>query len=230
MCILRSLCIRHYIVPLHFLRKRIIYLSEQSSGLLHQRTLTYFVRGNITVRLTSCLTGLDSAILLNWSYIFPLRKCKDSKWSSLVEGDEQLDRPIHGQTIVTDMFYNTGARASKTWRLWHHGFDSRIREPFLFATPLSRQICHRCKFCLGRDQEQTSGQAKDFQVEQERWQRVHLHRDSRKGHRSYQVWGGERVHPSEDGLLLGRDAHVQAALQVSFWHRSSSINDGPYYN
>ena len=37
-------------------------------GYLKQRTLTYFVRGNITVRLTSCLTGLDSAVLLNWSY------------------------------------------------------------------------------------------------------------------------------------------------------------------
>ena len=33
----------------------------------HQRTLTYFVRGNITVWLTSCLTGLDSAVLLNWN-------------------------------------------------------------------------------------------------------------------------------------------------------------------
>ena len=33
-----------------------------------QRTLTYFVGGNITVFLTSCLTGLDSAVLLNWSY------------------------------------------------------------------------------------------------------------------------------------------------------------------
>ena len=32
---------------------------------LEQRTLTYFVRGNITVWLTSCLTGLDSAVLLN---------------------------------------------------------------------------------------------------------------------------------------------------------------------
>ena len=30
-----------------------------------QRTLTYFVRGNITEWLTSCLTGLDSAVLLN---------------------------------------------------------------------------------------------------------------------------------------------------------------------
>ena len=30
-----------------------------------QRTLTYFVRGNITVWLTSCLTGLDSAVWLN---------------------------------------------------------------------------------------------------------------------------------------------------------------------
>ena len=27
-----------------------------------QRTLTYFVRENITVLLTSCLTGLDSAV------------------------------------------------------------------------------------------------------------------------------------------------------------------------
>ena len=34
----------------------------------NQRTLTYFVRGNITVQLTSCLTGLDSAVLLNWNY------------------------------------------------------------------------------------------------------------------------------------------------------------------
>ena len=30
-----------------------------------QRTLTYFVRGNITVWLTSCLIGLDSAVWLN---------------------------------------------------------------------------------------------------------------------------------------------------------------------
>ena len=29
-----------------------------------QRTLTYFVRGSITVRLTSNLTGFDSAVLL----------------------------------------------------------------------------------------------------------------------------------------------------------------------
>ena len=33
-----------------------------------QRTLTYVVRGNIIVRLTSCLTGLESAVLLNWNY------------------------------------------------------------------------------------------------------------------------------------------------------------------
>ena len=30
---------------------------------LDQRTLTYFARGSITVHLTSCLTGLDSAAL-----------------------------------------------------------------------------------------------------------------------------------------------------------------------
>ena len=33
-----------------------------------QRTLSYFVRGNNTVQLTSCLIGLDSAVLLNWNY------------------------------------------------------------------------------------------------------------------------------------------------------------------
>ena len=38
-----------------------VYIVELST----QRTLTYFVRGNITVPLTSCLTGLDSAVLLN---------------------------------------------------------------------------------------------------------------------------------------------------------------------
>ena len=31
---------------------------------LSQRTLTYFVRGSITVQLTSYLTGYDSAALL----------------------------------------------------------------------------------------------------------------------------------------------------------------------
>ena len=30
----------------------------------HQRTLTYFIRGSITVRVSSCLTGKDSAVLL----------------------------------------------------------------------------------------------------------------------------------------------------------------------
>ena len=35
---------------------------------IDQRTLTYLVRGNITVCLTSCFTGLDSAVWLNWNY------------------------------------------------------------------------------------------------------------------------------------------------------------------
>ena len=34
------------------------------TGDLRQRTLIYFVRGSITVLLTSCLTGLDSVSLL----------------------------------------------------------------------------------------------------------------------------------------------------------------------
>ena len=34
-----------------------------------QRTLTYFVRGSITVRLTSCLTGYNSAALLVFNLI-----------------------------------------------------------------------------------------------------------------------------------------------------------------
>ena len=33
------------------------FLLVSSNGRSNQRTLTYFVRGNITVRLTSCLTG-----------------------------------------------------------------------------------------------------------------------------------------------------------------------------
>ena len=32
-----------------------------------QRTLTHFVRESITVRLTYCLTGFDSAVLLDWT-------------------------------------------------------------------------------------------------------------------------------------------------------------------
>ena len=36
---------------------------------LNQRTLTYFVRGNITVWLTSCLTGLASTKLVNLNRI-----------------------------------------------------------------------------------------------------------------------------------------------------------------
>ena len=43
-------------------------IEGEEGGILLQRTLTYFVRGNITVWLTSCLTGLDSAVLLNWNY------------------------------------------------------------------------------------------------------------------------------------------------------------------
>jgi len=39
---------------------------ERNERLLKpQRTLTYFVRGGITVRVTSCLTGLDSTKLVN---------------------------------------------------------------------------------------------------------------------------------------------------------------------
>ena len=34
-------------------------------GKMLQRTLTYLVMGIITVQLTSCLTDLDSAVLLN---------------------------------------------------------------------------------------------------------------------------------------------------------------------
>ena len=36
--------------------------------IFNQRTLTYFARGSITVQLTSCLTCLDSAVLLNLNY------------------------------------------------------------------------------------------------------------------------------------------------------------------
>ena len=32
-----------------------------------ERIVTYFVRESITVRLTSCLTGSESAALLSWN-------------------------------------------------------------------------------------------------------------------------------------------------------------------
>ena len=38
----------------------IIDCEHRSSHYSDQKTLTYFVRGSITARLTSCLTGLDS--------------------------------------------------------------------------------------------------------------------------------------------------------------------------
>ena len=41
-----------------------------------QRTLTYFIRGNITVQLTSCLTGLDSTKQVNMLLI----QHKQSSW------------------------------------------------------------------------------------------------------------------------------------------------------
>ena len=40
-------------------------LTNLARDSLGQRTLVYFVRGNNAVQLTSCLTGLDSAVLLN---------------------------------------------------------------------------------------------------------------------------------------------------------------------
>ena len=40
-------------------------MTAESICLFKQRTLIYLVRGSITVRLTSCLTGLDSIKLVN---------------------------------------------------------------------------------------------------------------------------------------------------------------------
>ena len=48
-------------------RERVIALlwKIQTSNWIYQRTLTYFVRGSITVSLTSCLPGLDLADQVN---------------------------------------------------------------------------------------------------------------------------------------------------------------------
>ena len=45
------------------------YCPQPLSGLIEQKTLTYFIRGSITVQLTSCLTGLDSTKLVNLDLI-----------------------------------------------------------------------------------------------------------------------------------------------------------------
>ena len=64
----------HLIKPLHELNQNPLVISHSCTYMFliqryfRQRTLTYFVRGNISVWLTSCLTGLDSAVLLNWNY------------------------------------------------------------------------------------------------------------------------------------------------------------------
>ena len=46
-----------------------------------QRTLTYFVRGSISVQLTSCLTGLNSAalLMLNQIQLFKFGRIQTSK-------------------------------------------------------------------------------------------------------------------------------------------------------
>ena len=41
------------------------YCPQPLSGPIEQKTLTYFIRGSITVQLTSCLTGLDLAKQVN---------------------------------------------------------------------------------------------------------------------------------------------------------------------
>ena len=45
-----------------------IFIAANSQKKSSQRTLTYFVRGSITVMLISCLTGLDSVVLLFKNY------------------------------------------------------------------------------------------------------------------------------------------------------------------
>ena len=47
------------------------YCPQPLSGLIEQKTLTYFIRGSITVQLTSCLFCLDLAalLLLNFKHI-----------------------------------------------------------------------------------------------------------------------------------------------------------------
>ena len=52
-------------VKFPLLSRRIGSASFNQNCIISQRKLTYFLRGNITVRLTYCLTGLDSAVLLN---------------------------------------------------------------------------------------------------------------------------------------------------------------------
>ena len=60
-------CLHRCSSPVVFrvLRRHSIILGPLVYIWANQRTLSYFVRGSITVQLTSCLTGLDSTKLAN---------------------------------------------------------------------------------------------------------------------------------------------------------------------
>ena len=60
-------CLHRCSSPVVFrvLRRHCIILGPLVYIWANQRTLSYFVRGSITVQLTSCLTGLDWAELVN---------------------------------------------------------------------------------------------------------------------------------------------------------------------
>ena len=63
-----------------------VQTQDSVEGRYRQRTLTYFIRGSITVRLTSCLTGLDLAEQVNLLLI----KHKQSSWIQTSQTGGQL--------------------------------------------------------------------------------------------------------------------------------------------
>ena len=72
-------------------------------GSLRQGTLTYFVRGRITVRLTSCLTGLDSTKQVNMLLIQHKRSVAEGHFYThglnlTLRG--ALTKPNYGSTIA----------------------------------------------------------------------------------------------------------------------------------
>ena len=99
----------------HLLLEMYCHLLSKIFCLSEQRTLTDFIRGSITVRLTSCLTGLDLARRVNMLWI----KHKLSSWilTSITGG--QLYRDTSPYEVPVNLDFS---RCKNVLTLWHDHF------------------------------------------------------------------------------------------------------------
>ena len=75
-------------------------LSSLKGQQKNQRTLTYFLRGSITVWLTKCLTGLDLAKQVNLLLI----KHKQNSWNQTCQTWGQWYFPLQSECSLKELF------------------------------------------------------------------------------------------------------------------------------